>query len=714
MFGWQTRDEGIVVVTMDDPDQSTNTMNSRFRGELPALVAHLQAEAGTLRGVVITSAKPTFFAGGDLTLMMNAGREDTAAIRSMMDAVKVALRQLETLGVPVVAAINGPALGGGYEIALACHHRVLLDQPPNVVGLPEVTLGLLPGAGGTVRTVRMLGLQRALQDILLAGQRFRPAQALQAGLVDDLVEDPDDLLPAAIRWLNDTPEATQPWDRKGYRMPGGAPGDVSLSGMLPAMPAIVRKQSQGSPAPAARALLAAAVEGAQVDFASAELIETRYITDLVCGPISTNIIKSSFFDMQAITRGAGRPDGFPVHTASKVVILGAGMMGAGIAYVCAKAGLQVVLKDVSLESAQRGKDYSARILDKDIAKGRSSSSKRDALLARITPTVDPSDAQGADLLIEAVFEDPALKSQVIGETLPYLATDAVIASNTSTLPITGLAESIPNPDAFIGLHFFSPVDKMGLLEIVVGAKTSEQTLARAYDIARQISKTPIVVNDSRGFFTSRVILKFVDESLAMVAEGLSPVSIERAATQAGYPVGALALVDELTLTLCRKLRTETVDAVIGEGGPAPEYVGGAVVDRMIDEWDRRGRSTGAGFYDYADGRKTGLWPGLSAFTREESVPFQDMQERMLFAEAIDTVRCLDEGVLTSVVSANVGSILGIGFPAWTGGVLQYINQYNGGLSGFVDRAHELAQRYGDRFAPPASLIERAAAGKDYQ
>ncbi|MET7392034.1 3-hydroxyacyl-CoA dehydrogenase NAD-binding domain-containing protein [Dactylosporangium sp. NPDC005572] len=716
MFRWDLDADGVVTLTMDDPDQSANTMNERFRRELPVVVDRLWAERDQIGGVIIASAKKTFFAGGDLGMMMRARPEDAPDVVAMLDGVKAALRRLETLGLPVVAAINGAALGGGYEIALACHHRIAVDAPNVTVGLPEVTLGLLPGGGGTTRTVRMFGLQTALQDILLTGTKFRPGAALDKGLVDEVVTDAEQLAAAARRWIAANPGPSQPWDRPGYKIPGGAPASPALAAMLPSLPALLRKRSQGAPTPAPRNLLAAAVEGAQVDFDNALTIESRYCAELICGQISANIIQAMFFDLQAINRGASRPDGYPPHRAQKLVVLGAGMMGAGIAYVSALAGLDVVLKDVSLDAAERGKGYSARLLDKAVERGQTTPGQRDAVLARIRPSVDPADAAGADLLIEAVFEDPQLKKHVIAETIPYLAPGAVIASNTSTLPITELAEGVPDPENFIGLHFFSPVDKMALLEIVVGPKASDATLAKAVDIARQIGKTPIVVNDSRGFFTSRVIIEFVHEAVALLGEGVPAASVEQAATQAGYPVGALALLDELSLTLLRKIREETIAGYRAAGIEKPVHPAATVIDRMIDEFGRRGRAAGAGFYDYADGRKVGLWPGLAAAFGgpNTDVPFEEMQERMLFAEALDTIRCLDEGVLRSVADANVGSILGIGFPAWTGGVLQYVNQYDGGLTGFVARARQLAERYGDRFTPPESLVRKADRGEEYR
>ncbi|NKQ51920.1 3-hydroxyacyl-CoA dehydrogenase [Amycolatopsis sp. K13G38] len=714
MFGWEIDRDGVVTVTMDDPGQSANTMNDRFRDELVVLVDHLYAEREGITGVILTSAKKTFLAGGDLAALMRAGEDDKPATRAMLDKAKAQLRRLEMLGRPVVAVIAGAALGGGYELALACHRRIAVDAPGTVVGLPEVTLGLLPGGGGVVRTVRLFGLLPALQDLLLTGAKYRSADALAKGLVDEVVPDRDAGLAAAKRWIAGGPEPVQPWDRKGYPIPGGSPASPKITAVLPSLPAALRQKTHGAPATAQAAVLAAAVEGAQVDFDNALTIESRYITDLICGKESGNIIKAMFYDMQAINRGANRPEGVPSHKASKIVVLGAGMMGAGIAYVSAKAGLDVVLKDVSIEAAERGKAYSAKILQKAVDKGRSTPAKRDEVLARIHPTTDPADAAGADVVIEAVFEDPELKKKVISEVMPHLAPDAVLASNTSTLPITRLAEGVSRPEDFIGTHFFSPVDKMALLEIVVGEKTSDVTLAKTIDIARQIGNTPIVVNDSRGFFTSRVIVEFINEAIAMVGEGVPAASVEQAATQAGYPVGALALLDEISLTLSRKIRDETIAGLAAEGIEKPLHPAAAVVDRMIDEFGRGGRLAGAGFYEYRDGKKAGLWPGLAEkFGSSTRLPLRDMQERMLFAEAIDTVRCLDEGVLRSVADANVGSILGIGFPAWTGGVLQYINQYEGGPAGFVARARELADRYGDRFTPPESLVRRAEQGQSF-
>ncbi|MFI6843154.1 3-hydroxyacyl-CoA dehydrogenase NAD-binding domain-containing protein [Kitasatospora sp. NBC_00085] len=713
---WEQDQDGVVTLVLDDPTQSVNTMNEAFTADFDATVERLAGLGDELRGVVITSAKKTFFAGGDLKMLSAARPEDAAAVFEKSMRIKRALRRLETLGKPVVAAVNGSALGGGLEIALACHHRIALNTSASRIGLPEVTLGLLPGGGGVVRTVRLFGITDALLKVLLQGRQYRPAQALQHGLVHELVDTPEELADHARAWIEANPTAVQPWDVKGYKIPGGTPNTPALAANLPAFPSNLRKQLAGAPYPAPRNVLAAAVESAQVDVDTAMVIEARYFTELACGQTSKNMIQALFFDMQAVNSGAGRPSSFERRTVRKVAVLGAGMMGAGIAYTCAKAGIEVLLKDVTVEAAERGKAYSAGLLDKAIARGRSTEAKRDELLARITPTAEAADLAGCDAVIEAVFENPELKHKVFQEIEGMVAPDALLCSNTSTLPIGLLAEGVQRTADFIGLHFFSPVDKMRLVEIIRGPQTGDEALARAFDLVRQIDRTPIVVNDSRGFFTSRVIGQFINEGVAMVGEGVDPSSVEQAAAQAGYPAKVLSLLDELTLTLPRKIRNEYRRAAEAAGGEWTAHPADAVVDRMVDEFGRPGRSGGAGFYEYGeDGGRGRLWPGLREhFTRADvAVPFEDLKERMLFSEALDSVRCLEEGVLTSVADGNVGSILGIGFPAWTGGVFQYINGYEGGPAGFAARARELAAAYGERFAPPALLERIAAEGRTF-
>jgi 3-hydroxyacyl-CoA dehydrogenase / enoyl-CoA hydratase / 3-hydroxybutyryl-CoA epimerase len=718
--------DGIVTLTLDDPTASANTMNEAYQRSMHAAVDRLYDGVDDVTGVVVTSAKRTFFAGGDLGLMMQAGPEDAASVFAGVEAIKADLRRLEKLPRPVVAAINGAALGGGFEIALACNHRIVVDDPSAVVGLPEATLGLLPGGGGVTRTVRMFGLQAALMDVLLQGTRFKPADARAKGLVDDVVASRDDLIPAAKAWVLEHPdESANPWDREGYRMPGGTPSSPKLAAFLPAFPALLRQQTKGAVYPAQRAILSAAVEGASVDFETASRVESRYLTKLIVGQNFKNMTQAFFFDLQAINAGKLRPQAPERFAATKVAVLGAGMMGAGIAYSCARAGMQVVLKDVSQEAAERGRAYSERLNATGIERGRLTAEKADALLARITPTADAADLTGCDLVIEAVFEDPALKHQVFAEVLPHVNPDALLCSNTSTLPITELATGVDRPADFIGLHFFSPVDKMPLVEIIKGQQTSDAALAKAYDVVLQIRKTPIVVNDSRGFYTSRVIGTMVNEGLAMLPEGVAPMSLERAALQDGYPVGPLQLSDELNMELMAKIAQAARAAAEREGTPYAEHPGGAVVTTMI-ELGRPSRRTGAGFYDYVDGARRGLWPGLAETfpVAEQQIPFADVKDRMMFIEALETARCFEEGVLESAAAANIGSIMGIGFPASSGGAAQFMTGYQAvdehgegvgpiGLDPFLARADELAETYGERFRPTAYLRELAAKGERF-
>ncbi len=706
---WDKDADGIVTLTMDDPSGSANVMNEAYIESMGKAVDRLVAEKDSITGVVITSAKKTFFAGGDLTSMIQAGPEDAGQSFDTVETVKRQLRTLETLGKPVVAAINGAALGGGLEIALACHHRIAADAKGSQLGLPEATLGLLPGGGGVTRTVRMFGIQNAFVSILSQGTRFKPAKAKEIGLVDEVLPTVEELVPAAKAWIKANPDShEQPWDKKGYKIPGGTPSSPGLASILPSFPALLRKQLKGAPMPAPKAILAAAVEGAQVDFDTASRIESRYFASLVTGQVAKNMIQAFFFDLQAINAGKSRPDGIGKTPITKIGVLGAGMMGAGIAYVSAKAGYDVVLKDVSAEAAAKGKGYSEKLVAKALERGRTTQEKGDALLARITPTSDAADLKGVDFVIEAVFENQELKHKVFQEIEDIVEPNAVLGSNTSTLPITGLATGVKRQEDFIGVHFFSPVDKMPLVEIIKGEKTSDEALARVFDYTLAIGKTPIVVNDGRGFFASRVIGTFVNEALAMLGEGVEPSSIEQAGSQAGYPAPPLQLSDELNLELMHKIATATRKGVEDAGGTYEPHPAEAVVEKMI-EVGRSGRLKGAGFYEYPEGKRAGLWPDLRETFKSgtSEPPLQDMIDRMLFAEALETQKCLDENVLMSTADANIGSIMGIGFPPWTGGSAQYIVGYEGALGrgkeAFVTRARELAAKYGDRFLPPDSL-----------
>ena len=716
-YAWDKDADGVVTVTMDDPDSAVNTMNPHFVSALEATVDRLEAERDDIAGVILTSAKRSWFAGGDLNLLRAADPARSAEETAHIEHVKALLRRVEKLGKPVVATMNGTALGGGLEVALACHHRIAASDAKGArFGVPEVSLGLLPGGGGVTRLVRMLGLQRALQEVILPATRFSADEALAVGIVDEVA--PAAELDARARaFIAANPAPVKPWDAKGFRLPGGAPTSPGVASMLPALPAMLRKQLKGAPMPAPRAALAAAVEGAYVDFDTASTIESRYLVQLTHGQVAKNMITAFFFDLQEINSGGSRPEGYPRFTATKVGVIGAGMMGAGIAYVSAKAGIEVVLKDVSADAAEKGKDYARGLEQKALARGKTTEERSRALLDRIHPTGDPADFAGVDFVIEAVFESVPVKQQVFQEIQDIVKPDAVLGSNTSTLPITLLSEGVRRRDDFIGIHFFSPVDKMPLVEIVRGENTGDEVLAKAFDYVQQIRKTPIVVNDSRGFFTSRVIGKFIGEAVAAVGEGVEPASVEQAALQAGYPAGALQLQDELTLSLTQKIRIETRAAEEAEGKTYVEHPSEAVVDWMVDEAGRPGRKARAGYYDYDEtGKRVGIWPGLREKygSGRTDIPLKDLQERMLFAEALDAIDCLDSGVLVSVADANIGSIYGIGFPAWTGGVLQYVNQYEGGLPGFVARARELAATYGERFTPPASLVARAEAGEEYR
>ena len=512
--------DGVVTLTMDDPDGPVNLMNAAYTESMAAVVDRLYAELDDVTGVILTSAKKSWFAGGDLEQLRSADPARSAEQTAHIDRVKNDLRRLEKLGKPVVATLNGTALGGGMEVALATHHRVAADVPGSRFGLPEVSLGLLPGGGGITRTVRMLGLQKALSEVILPATKFAPRDALAVGLVDAVVDSVEELDAAARAWIRDNPAPMKPWDEKGFRLPGGAPNSPGVASILPAIPATLRKQLKGAPLPAPRAALAAAVEGAYVDFDTASLIETRYLVSLTNGQVAKNMIKAMFFDLESIQKGASRPAGFSKHRPSKVGVLGAGMMGAGIAYVTAKAGIDVVLKDLDVAAAEKGKDYARKLEQKALERGKTTAEASEALLDRIATTGDAADFAGVDFVIEAVFEDVAVKQGVFQEIEHVVTPHAVLGSNTSTLPITLLATGVQRETDFIGIHFFSPVDKMPLVEIVKGATTSDEVLAKVFDYVLAIRKTPIVVNDSRGFFTSRVIGKFIAEAVAAVGAGV--------------------------------------------------------------------------------------------------------------------------------------------------------------------------------------------------
>ena len=692
--------DGIATATMDSPGRSMNVLDDELAGPLAALIERFSTDA-SIKGLVLASGKKDFLAGADVDRLRALASAQEAFDESMR--FKKLLRRMELAGKPVVAAINGKCLGGGLEIALACHHRIVLDDGKARLGLPEVKLGLLPGGGGTQRMPRLVGMQQALQW-MGEGSDIRAAQALKSGLVGALATSADDLHAQARAWILANPAPKQPWDEPRFRYPGGDSRSPAAAQLFSVAPSMVSAKSYGN-YPAITHILSCVFEGGVVGFDAALALESRYFAACAMSQESKNLIGTLWYQLQAIERGASRPAGIERRAVRRLGILGAGMMGAGIAYVAAKAGIEVMLLDTSPDSAVKGRLYSQDLLDKAVKKGRTTPEQRDATLARITPTVQFEDLAGCDLVIEAVFEDRAVKADVTRRTEALLASDAVFASNTSTLPITGLAQASVRPTQFIGLHFFSPVDKMPLVEIIVGQQTDDATLALAFDFVRQIGKTPIVVNDSRGFYTSRVFATYVMEGLAMLKEGVHPRHIEAAGLQAGMPMPPLALQDEVSLTLALHVADQTRKDLAAEGKAYVEHPGEAVLRQMC-ELGRIGRKANLGFYDWTDAGRS-LWPGLAGmFPAAAQQPTQrELIDRLLFAQANEAARCVEEGVLRSVADANVGSIFGWGFAPFHGGALQFINAM--GAKRFVARAHELARAHGARFDPAPVVVNLA-------
>ncbi len=701
MINYQIDDAGIVTLCIDMPGQAVNTMNQAFQQAFAAIVTRLEQEKASITGVLLTSNKSTFFAGGDLNELLAIQPKDAAACRAMLEANHRAMRRLELLGKPVVALIHGSALGGGLELTLACHHRIALDTPKLELGFPEVTLGLLPGAGGVIRTVRMLGLQAAM-PFLMEGERMTAQQALQHGFIHAIVSDMDEMQAQARAFIAANPAPQQAWDKPGFRLPGGDMFSPKIMQMAMVAPAMLREKTRGN-YPAPEAILSTMVEGVQVDIDTALLIESRYFTELATGQVAKNMITTFFFQMQEMQSGKSRPAEFAKTKVKQVGVVGAGMMGAGITWANASRGIHCVLHDVSLEKAENGKAYSAKLLQKRQQRGKTSAEQAQATLDLIQPSADFANFAGCELVIEAVFEKRALKAEVTQALVPHLGPDSLMTSNTSTLPISGLAEAFPDPARFIGLHFFSPVDKMKLVEIIKGKQTSPQSLARAYDYVLQLGKYPIVVNDSRGFFTSRVFGCFVNEGMALLQEGVPAAVIENAALAVSMPVGPLAVQDEVSLSLAWAVHQQTAHDLAAAGVPYQTHSAVGVLDTLLNQCQRAGKAAGAGFYDYPAGAKKQLWPGLLELfgkadeTRVE-VPFQDVCDRLLYIQAIETLRCLNEGVLESARDANIGSIFGFGFPPWTGGARQFIEHV--GHAAFTERAQALQSRYGTRFSIP--------------
>ena len=699
-----TLDKGIATITFDEPGSPVNTMCSDWQNDLTEVTAQVVKDKDAIAGIILASNKSTFFAGADLKGTMRLTPADAPRVFREIEQTKRNFRTLETLGKPVVTCLNGAALGGGWEVALVGHHRIAVDDRKIQLGLPEITLGLIPGASGITKMTRLLGLLGA-QPYILESRLFNPREALDLGLVHELVDNAGDvagsLREKALAWIAANPKSHQPWDDKAYKMPGGLPSNPKIAAALVVAPAMMKKASRGL-YPAPEAALAAMVEGAQVDFDTALRIESRYLARLIVSPVAKNMINTFFFNMNAIKSGQSRPKGIARYKPVKVGLLGAGMMGAGIAFAQASRGISTVLKDVSLEKAQAGRDYSRKLTQPRVDTGRMSPHDQAELLSRIVTTDSMADLQDCDLIIEAVFEQRDLKAKVTREAEPMLAVGGFFASNTSTLPISGLAAASAKPEKFIGIHFFSPVDKMKLVEIIRGRQTDDETVARAFDYVQSLGKIPIVVNDSRGFYTSRTFGTFVMEGAAMLGEGLPAAVIENAGIQCGMPVGPLAVLDETALSLSVHVLDQTRADLAAEGKIHQASAGELLVERMVKEFGRHGRAAaatgGGGFYVYPAGQRKTLWPELKPIFEKPGVAYemQDLKDRLLFRQAIETARCLQENVLTTVHDANIGSIFGIGFPAWTGGAMQFI--YGMGVDAFIQRAATLADRFGPGFA----------------
>jgi 3-hydroxyacyl-CoA dehydrogenase/enoyl-CoA hydratase/3-hydroxybutyryl-CoA epimerase len=708
--------DGVLRVTFDVPGRSMNTITATVMREIPEIVAEVKANAA-IKGVVLDSGKASgFCAGADLGEMgSSAGaraepKNPEEALRQAFDSsftLNRTLRLLETCGKPVAVALEGLALGGGLEIALACHYRVAADNPKIQFGLPESKVGLLPGAGGTQRLPRLIGAQAALM-MILQGEPKSPQEAKAMGFINEVVP-AGETFAAAKRWVLANPKAVAPWDQKGFKIPGG-----SGAGQMVGANAMISKMTFGN-YPAQKNILSCVYEGLQVPIDAALRIETRYFIKTMQTPQAKAMIRSLFLSMQELAKGANRPSGYPKYEIKKVSVLGAGMMGAGIAYVQAMAGIETVLIDQSEEAAAKGKAYSKKLLDKAVSRGKMTQEKADAVLALITPTTDYSHVKGSDLVIEAVFEDRAIKADVTKRAEAEIADTAVFGSNTSTLPITGLAGASVRPNNFIGIHFFSPVDKMGLVEVIMGKETTQETLAKSIDYVLKIRKTPIVVNDSRGFFTSRCFGAYVREGIEMLAEGVKPAIVENVGKMTGMPVAPLAMNDEVSLDLAYKVAQQTKKDL---GDKWVDTASTRLVEKMVTELGRFGRKNAKGFYDYPstpDGKKR-LWPGLGDLVEvkvTEAPPElrDELKKRLLYIQALETARCFEEGVITDPRDADVGSILGWGFAPYTGGAVSLIDGL--GVAQFVAECDRLAQRYGDRFKPNALLREMAANGETF-
>ncbi len=698
----------IAYITFDS-DQAVNKISKIFRDQFASTVDQLIEKKTNLSGVILKSNKKDFVVGADLDEIYSLANESKDFLFKEVTQLNETLRKLETLGIPVVSLINGSALGGGYEICLATHYRVALNQPKLRIGLPEVTLGLMPGAGGTIRLPKLVGVEASF-PLLMEGKQLRAEEALKQGLVDELVNEENDLDTAARKFISNNEDGTQRWDRKGYRIPGDSPRSPAFMMKLAIAPSLLKKKTKGR-YPAPLYILESVAESLNLKIETAIKVESNKFCDLIQHPVAKSMISTFWTQLNEIKKGERRPNDISKTKVSKVGVIGAGMMGAGIAYVTAKSGINTVLLDTTEDKALAGKAYSEKILNKKLSRGFISEAEVTDLLSKIEATDDYSKLDGCDLIIEAVFENAKLKATINEQAFPKLLESGIYASNTSSLPITQLAKSVEKPSKFIGMHFFSPVDKMPLVELIKGEKTDDDTVAKAFDFVQQIGKTPILVNDSRGFYTSRVFATYVTEGMALLSEGVSPILIENSAKYLGMPVSPLAVSDEVSISLARHIRQEEKIAAEALGIELKVHPADSVIDAMLDKFERPGKAAGKGFYEYPQGEEKRLWEGLKFFSKDLEIDVTEIQERLLYIQSLEAVKCYEEGVLKSVGDANIGSIMGIGFAPWTGGALEYINQV--GIEEFCERAQKFSVKYGDRFSPPKLLVEMAANNKTF-
>jgi 3-hydroxyacyl-CoA dehydrogenase/enoyl-CoA hydratase/3-hydroxybutyryl-CoA epimerase len=717
-ISYKVDSDGVAIVTWDLENRSMNVLNAQSVNEYRDIVEKLVKD-DQVKGIIIASAKEAFIAGADLTSndtfnFDKIGEDKVAAAQTIYDGVmnlNKLFRTMETSGKPFVAAINGHALGGGLEICLACHYRVAIDNDRIQIGQPEAKIGLIPGAGGTQRVPRLAGVTQDVMGFLLAGNPVTPKKAMSMGLVNEIVEK-DMLIEASKKYILDNGKSVQPWDEKGFRLPSGAPYTPKGMMIWAAASSSLRKMSYGN-YPAQKAILSALYEGVQVPIDAGLRIEARQMTKVIMDPVSRNMVRSLFVNMQALNKGARRPKDFEKYNVKKVGILGAGLMGAGIAYVTAKAGIEVILIDQNQEGADKGKDYSVKLLDKALSRKKTTEEKKEKLLGLITPTTDYAKLNGADLIIEAVFENRDIKADVTAKAESQISETAVFGSNTSTLPITGLAKNSSRPANFIGVHYFSPVEKMPLVEIIMGKETSQETLAKTMDYVQKIKKTAIVVNDSRGFFTSRVFGTYTGEGMEMLAEGINPALIENAGKMTGMPMAPLALMDAVALDLAYKVGVQTKKDYEAEGKEFPISEPQKVLEEFVEKQGRLGKKNNKGFYEYPENGKKFLWPELfKLYDQIEDQPdVEILKQRLLYIQALETAKCYEENVLTDVRDADIGAILGWGMAPWTGGPLSFIDMV--GIKEFVAEADKLAQKYGDRFTPCKMLRDMAEKNESF-